>query len=121
MGRVVGPRRITRLRRVTLPVALRRETRMRAGAWVEVVLLGGEGRLAVRPASPPASGARRTGRPRRVTGGGQVTLPAHLMRRVGLEVGDCVYLLVEPGGRDSIAVVAGEDVLVSGWDEEVLR
>ena len=115
---VFGPRRITRLRRVTLPAALRRETRMGAGAWVEVVPLDGVGRLAVRPAAPAAP---RAGRARRVTGGGQVTLPAHLMRRVGLDVGDCVYLLVEPGGRDSIAVVAGEDVLVSGWDEDVVR
>jgi hypothetical protein len=104
----VGPRKVTRWRRVTLPTNLAIPSGMVHGAWVRVEQARRDrGALIVRQTEAPTSMDRSAYLGRTVTKSGQISLPAALMDRVGLDVGDWVYFMATPNAAAIRVLPAG--------------
>ena len=92
----IGPRRINELRRVTVPTRHTSAIGVTAGSWV---LIRNDRRddtvLVIKAAAEEGLDyhIRDIRRPRRVSDTGQVTLPAALLDRAGIAVGDWVAFM----------------------------
>lgn len=89
----IGPRRVSDLRRVTIPTRAASTVGIAPNSWVVVSAdKRADGVLVIRPARASARsyGIRDPRRARRVSDTGQVTLPAPLLNGSGIEVGGFV-------------------------------
>lgn len=113
---VYGPRSVhPDSRRVCLPKALAVPLRLVAGAhaWVGPSP-SRSGELIVAPAAPPADrlGRRDLARPRRVTNGSQLTLPAALMAEVGLNPQNPWVYFARDDQEDGVRIIPSGRVQV---------
>ncbi len=106
----IGPRAITRFRRVTLPRSVRDAAGCLPGTTVEIGVINQRRRIiGVRSAHPELLTRRRgvIGHTRQVTEVGQVSIPQAVLARVGLDVLARVYF-VQPRRTDIVWIVPEE-------------
>lgn len=109
---IVGPRRITRYRRVTLPSSLCRAVGIEAGGFVTTLRARNDrGVIMIRPCPAPLhlTRSRRPGRARRVSPVRQVAIPAELLNGAGLDAGSLVGFRL---GSAAIAMFAADRLAV---------
>jgi hypothetical protein len=108
MVQILGPRRISRWRRVTVPAAVRALGFEPDACVVVGVLPEGSRGLRLQLAG---DAARQAARPRRVTAHGQISIPAAVMGQAGLGPLDSVFFVAD--GRLDVRMVAAEQVRAS--------
>lgn len=97
----IGPRRLTALRRVTIPTRAALKVGVKAQSWVTISAHRRDhGVLVIRPAADSDGdyGLRDPRRARKISGTGQLALPAVLLDRAGIAVGDWVAFTISRTG-----------------------
>jgi len=106
----IGPRRLSDLRRVTIPTRAASRVGVQPGSWVVVSTYRRDrGVLVIRSADEPVRdyGLRDPRRARKVSDTGQLTLPAALLDQAGIAVGQWVAFTTT---RTSLRVFSADRV-----------
>ena len=93
MNLVVGPRRISELRRVTIPRQVGSAVGVEPESWVSMTITTWDRSIiSIRPSgeSAGAYAVRDPRRPRRLTSNREVTIPASVLRAAGMKTGGLV-------------------------------